>query len=170
MRPYSLPDGSVIFEGKGVIFRPSSRIEVSEIVQEHFEVSAEDGSILKVSSRIEQIIKGFPFKKTRLTDLAIAVSEAVTNAIRHGPQSPDRKVGVNVLFIPKVMLYVGITDDVGHLKIEDINLGISDSYETDENGRGFFIMTHYSSVVAYIPDNTSKFKEILIGLEPKDAK
>jgi anti-sigma regulatory factor (Ser/Thr protein kinase) len=174
IRPYKMLDGSVIFQGEDVIVRPPSKIEVSKIIHEHFEVSAEETSIPEVDSRVEAIVKeivnGFPFKKTRLADLAIAVSEAVANAIRHGPQSHDRKVGVNVMYIPKVMLYVCITDDLGKLQIEDINLGISNTYQTDENGRGFFIMTQLTSLVAYLPDDTSKLKEIILGLEPEDVE
>ena len=171
---YRMPDGSIIFTGKDNIYRPSPKIEVSEIVHEHFEVSAEATSIPEVDSRVEAIVKeiviGFPFKKKRLTDLATAVSEAVTNAIQHGPQGPDHKVGVNVMYIPRVMLYVCITDDLGKLQIEDINLDVADTYQTDEGGRGFLIMIHLASVVAYLPDNTSDFKEIILGLEPEDAE
>ena len=174
MRPYKMPDGSIIIKGESTIFRPSPRIEASTIRYEHFEVSAEDENIPEVDSRVEAIIKeivnGFPFKKTCLTDLAIAVSEAVANAIRHGPQGPDRKVGVNVMYIPRVMLYVCIMDDLGKLQIEDINLGVSESFETDKNGRGFLIMTQLTSVVAYLPDDTSNLKEIILGLEPEDAE
>jgi len=174
VKPCIMSDGSIIFIGKDTIYHPSPRIDVREIIHECFEVSAEDKNISKVDNQVEAIIKeivnGFPFKKERLADLATAVSEAVTNAIRHGPQGPDRKVGVNVMYIPRVMLYVCITDDLGKLRIEDINLEVSDTYATDESGRGFLIMTHLASVVAYLPDDTSDLKEIILGLEPKDAE
>lgn len=170
IRPYKMPDGSILFfdaDKKNIdpLYMPTG-IVPEDIIMEHFMVDAVDDSIAVVDERIEKIVMDFPFKKDRLANLAIAVSEAVANAVRHGAKSKSHKVGVNVMYIPEVMLFVGITDDAGKLKIEDINLDISETFTTDETGRGFLIMTHLSSMLAYIPDNTSSFKEILIGLEP----
>ena len=106
--------------------------------------------------------------------MAIAESEAVNNAINQGKDDPDQIVSVDVIHLPKVMLYVFIRDSAGKLNIEDINLGISDTFETDESGRGFFIMTHYCSVVAYCCDDKSEIssnqKEIILGLEPENGE
>ncbi|XOU95044.1 MAG: ATP-binding protein [Candidatus Kerfeldbacteria bacterium] len=172
IRPYTMNDGSILFFGaekehENPLWLPTN-IVPEDIIMEHFEVEAIETQIEVVDTKLEEIVKGFPFKSSRLADLAIAVSEAVSNAIRHGSNCGKHKVGINVMHIPKVMLFVGITDDAGKIDIKNINLEVSETFTTDDCGRGFLVMTHLSSVLAYLPDDTSgsKFKEILIGLEP----
>lgn len=117
----------------------------TKAVMEHFEVPAVDASMLKVDARLEEIVKDFPFSKSRLTDLAIAVSEAVNNAVNASRERTGSRVGIDILYIPEEMLHV---------------------YVTDESGRGFLIMVSFVSVLAYNPDATSDFKEIILGFEP----
>ena len=166
IKPYKFPNGNVIFVGKDIIFRPPKKINVDDIVMEHFEVPAEGDSVQKVDARLEEIIKDFPFSKSRLTDLAIAVSEAVNNAVNASRERTGSRVGIDILYIPEEMLYVSVTDECGHIKIEDINLCVSDTFATDESGRGFLIMASLVSVLAYNFDATSDFKEIILGLKP----
>ena len=88
IRPYKMKDGSIIFfdadkKNPDPLWMPTG-IVPEDIVVEHFEVDAVDASIEIVDNKIEEIVMEFPFKKSRLADLAIAVSEAVANAVRHG--------------------------------------------------------------------------------------
>lgn len=165
--PLLLPGGCVIFSGQDVVFRPEMDISFKDFVHEHFEISALEGNLPAVDEHIMEITIEFPFTKSRLTDLAIALSEAVNNAITKGPQNENRKIWIDIIYIPKIMLYVFVRDDLGYLDLNDINLAVSDTFTTDESGRGFFIIANLVSVFAYIP-GCDNLKEIIIGLEPEN--
>lgn len=168
VKPYKLPDGSYIFKGKHTVYRPVG-VDPGLIQQIDFKVESRRENIPVVMDKIEDIIKSFPFKKDRLVDFAIAVSEAVQNAILHHQQT-DHLVWVNIIYLPRAMLYVCITDDGGPLNVQELNFDSSDpegQINLSPSGRGFFLMTSLSSVVAYVPDDTSNLKEIILGLEPE---
>ncbi len=166
IKPYIMPGECIVFSGLDAIFCPEKEIAFDQIAHESFEINAVEESLKYIDEKIMEIVTGFPFSKFRLQDLAIIVSEAVNNAITNGPQSTDRKIWVDILYLPRIMLYVFVRDDLGQLKIEDINMGIPDTFATDESGRGYLIMATLSTILAYIPGYGNRLKEIAIGLEP----
>lgn len=170
VKPYKLPDGSIILKGKNMITCRVPKINVDDIVHEHFEITAELDSVQEADEKFETIAKQFPFSQSDLGDMAMVVSEAVNNAINNGPTGPDRKISLDVLYIPDVMFYVFVRDDLGKLEIEDLNFEISDVNKLDESGRGYFIMMHYCKVLALYFDDasgiSSRQKEIILGFKP----
>ncbi len=166
IQPFQLPGGCVIFSGQDIIFRPEKEIKLTNLVHEHFEVAALEDNLPEVDERIMQLVTDFPFTKSRLQDLAIALSEAVNNAIKNGPQDGQRKIWIDIIYIPKVMLYIFVRDDLGNLDLSKINFGVSETFATDESGRGFLIIANLVSIFAYIP-GCDNLKEIILGLEPE---
>ena len=170
LRPYRMPDGSVIFAGKDTVFRPVDRIDPHDVVEKHFCITAQEGDIPGANAWLEECIFQLPFEHGQLVDFSIAVSEAVRNAVQHGLRSAERQVDISIFYVPKVILLVGITDDLGPLKIEDIRLDVADEQgnpSLDTHGRGFYIMCALTSMVAYIPDDNSRLKELFLALVPK---
>jgi len=165
-----LPGGMYIFKGKEFVYRATGQIDLKGIVQKVFEVEAMEEKIAPTVRLIERNINKFPFKKERLQDFIIAISEVVQNAIIHGPKSSERKIVVNILYIPKLILCVGVTDSLGPLKIRKLKFDVINSHgqlNLSSCNRGFCLMSALCSLVAYIPHGRSKFKEILLGLEPE---
>lgn len=170
LKPFRMPDGSIIFSGRNVIYRTPGQIDPKSIFQRHFSIQALDEEITRADELLEGIIFELPFERDELIDFSIAVSEAVRNAIAHGLRSSDRKVGINILYIPEEVLLVGITDNLGPLKIEDIRLDVVEADgqpQMDTHGRGFFIMCALTSMVAYFPDDEPGLKEMFLALVPK---
>jgi len=167
IKPHWLPGDCIIFSGKDIVFRPEKEIKPEDIQHEYFSVTAVEDSIPEVDKRIMEIVTDFPFTKSRLADLAIALSEAVTNAIINGSQDGDREISIDIIFIPKVMLYIIVRDDLGEIDLKDINFGIFDTFDVDESGCGFLIIANLVNVFAYIP-GCKNLKEIFLGLKPEN--
>lgn len=172
LKPYRMPDGSYIFAGKSEIYRTPPLIDPGSIVQISFKVPALPDQIEPAVNRIEEFIRQFPFKEYRLDDFIIAISEAVNNAVTHDGIDASREVNIHILYIPKVALWVGITDDLGPLEIKDIKMDVVDEHgvpSLDERGRGFFIMCSLCSSVSYFPEDGGRLKEIFLTLIPEPA-
>lgn len=168
-----MPGNTFIFKGNKIISRTAKKIDPATIIQKSFEVGAVEKNIPLGMNRIERFIKKFPFCGDRLIDFIIAISEALQNAILHGSQSAKRKVGINILYIPEEMLFVGITDDLGPLPIEGIKFDVVDRkcrLNISDCDRGFFLMIKLCSIVAYYPNEESDHKEIILGLLKGDKK
>ncbi len=78
-----------------------------------------------------------------MTDIAIAVSELVNNAIRHGNQSdPDKQVDIR-FNISSSKLVISVIDQGGGFKKEEIANPIDDDNLLREVGRGIFIVENF---------------------------
>lgn len=180
LEPYKeLPGKVYLFTGKHNVFlKPateSSEIDPNNIVCEYFDVEAVGDNIPRVDERIESFIreKGIvkredSLTQDRLTNFMIAISEAVQNAILHGPKGTERLVHITILWIPGINLYAGVSDTLGQLDLGAINFS-ADEAGLDSCGRGVFLMTMLSSAVLYISSNDDE-KEILIGLNLEKAE
>ena len=174
MKPYKeLPGEVYIFGGQHKIclkpLKQDKKIKLGGILQGNFEIGAQDKNLSKAVENIDRFIEEerLPLSKNQLVNFFIAISEAIGNAIAHGEKRPERKIGINILYIPDDSLYVGVTDDLGPLDLDKLKFDVVDEsgkVNLSDHGRGVFTMIMLSSVVVYLPSE-SRYKEILLQLE-----
>lgn len=170
-RYFKMPGEVFVFKGKNACYHTKSAIDTNIISQVFFEIKAKGENISKAEKRIEKIVRKFPFNKDRLTYFIIAVTEALQNAVLHGQSNPKRKVGINILYVPHLMLFVGITDDLGPLPIKELKFDVIDKecrLNLSDCHRGYFLMAKLSSMLVYYPDKDFECKEIILGLLPDE--
>lgn len=89
---------------------------------------------------IEGLLRGAGITESMIADIAIAVSELVNNAILHGNKSsPDKNVTVT-FSTTNGIVSIGVTDQGGNFKSEQIADPLAEENLLKEVGRGFFIV------------------------------
>ena len=104
-----------------------------------FAAKSENESLARIM--VAAFLSGYDPTLTEITDVKTAVSEAVTNAIIHGYEKQEGKVG----------LFCGFDDHTVYIEVADTGLGIGDveqameplytsKPELERSGMGFAIM------------------------------
>jgi len=110
--------------------------------QQLLEIPSNPDELSRVDETVDKIAAEMGFSPQQRDDLAIAVTEAVNNAIMHGNNADPRKK-VHITFI--------IDDGVFTIKIRDEGTGFDPAALPDptapenilmEKGRGLFIIRH----------------------------
>ncbi len=94
----------------------------------------------KVESLIEEVGKAADFVEEQTIDLAIAVTEAVNNAIIHGNDMDETKNVYLKFEIKKDKIVITVQDEGGGFVPENVNNPLDPENLMKDSGRGIFIL------------------------------
>ncbi len=107
--------------------------------------------LAKVDRFAETHLKKLKLSRSDRDDIAIALSEAVNNAIVHGNRmDPDKKVIIR-LYICSRYLRISVTDEGDGFTPSDIPDPRADENLLKASGRGLLIMRHLMDRVTFKP-------------------
>ncbi len=115
---------------------------VSKIVRKNnqIEIPSTLDYLPKVDSFIERKLKKLGIKKNQIADIAISVTEAVTNAVVHGNKNDlSKKVKIS-LKVDSSCVEVTVEDEGGGFDPESVQSPIEEENLLKEVGRGVFIL------------------------------
>ena len=116
-------------------------------------VSSSQKSLTQVDNFVERLIKRTCFGPGELDDVAIALSEAVNNAILHGNKL-DRSKTVNIkLYLCSKYLRITVEDQGGGFNLKQVPDPREEENLLKASGRGLLIMRHLMDRIHF--DNTT---------------
>lgn len=98
-------------------------------------------AVASAVDRVLEAVQEAHLSAGRRHDLAVAVSEALSNAAVHGNRlSPTRTVGITVEVVPEKMVTVEVRDSGRGFDTEDLSDPTEPSHLLNPTGRGVFLM------------------------------
>jgi len=130
----------------------------------HLEIESDPNNLITIEEFVNYFSMDLKLGEEKLSALLLAVTEAVTNAIKHGNKSDKSKI---------VTIDVNVVNDVLQIKVKDQGEGfdpskIPDPTEPDnllkDSGRGLYLMKVYMSDLRYniTPSGTEAIIELKI--------
>ncbi len=155
--------------------REVHRIDVNGCRFLHFTLAASPPQPEVVDKRLIEFMHDIPLAESRKQDFAIAVSEVAMNAMVHGDVAIERSIGVHFMYVPKVLLQVGVTDTLPCIPVEvferDPTTAEAMAAPVD-HGRGIFIIRQLQLLYGQLPATDGSCKEVLVGisLQPQEQE
>jgi serine/threonine-protein kinase RsbW len=117
----------------------------------YLEVPGEAASVPLIRRRIEEVARAMGFRESALRDLLIAVSEAATNAMKHGSPQGQQST-IRVRFQPDGdRLIVEVTDEGPGF--DPLAVPVPVAEQMREGGMGVFFIRTLMDEVSFIPED-----------------
>ena len=101
--------------------------------------------------RILGVLADVGLNADRRADLAVAITEALSNAAVHGNrQRPRSRVSVNVVVIPRLRAVIEIKDSGAGFDLEAVADPTDPKHLLDADGRGIFLMRRLVDRLEYL--------------------
>jgi serine/threonine-protein kinase RsbW len=135
-----------------------------KIVQKHnlIEIPSTLDYLPKVDEFIEKKLKKLKIKKDQITDIAISVSEAVTNAVVHGNKNNvSKKVRIS-LKADASAVEISVEDEGGGFDPTGVESCVENQNLLKQAGRGILILSTLMDKVEFScePDRGTKVKMV----------
>lgn len=122
--------------------RPTRSHRISRMVRKNnqIEIPSTLDYLPKVDEFIEERLRRLGIKKDLIVDIAISVSEAVTNAVEHGNKNDSSKKVIISLKADSSRVEVTVEDEGGGFNPNILPSPIDDENLLKQQGRGVFIL------------------------------
>ena len=143
-------------------------INLDALVNEVITIAASHAELEGAVEKLSIILQRLPISDDQRGTLELVASDLMVNAIDYGKPGAARTIDLGIVYIPGVIVSVGVTDTLGPLPLEDFQLNPTTEAklaELSEHGRGLYIAQSLADLFVYVPNGRKATKEIFVALK-----
>ena len=116
-----------------------------------FRIASNRDAVAPAVERILDVVRDVGLNADRQADLAVAITEALSNAAVHGNRlKPSRRVQVDVVVTPRDSAVIEIKDSGAGFDLEAVADPTDPKHLLDADGRGIFLMRRLVDSLEYL--------------------